>query len=136
METSDGKLQAIEDLPIAIPANMAEYIRTYHGANLSINFNHVDALNGYGGVLYCTVELSCITRTCRRCGYDLLWKPDDIDSKCLRHAYGSWRYDTVFAYSPVDNELSLEDAFAIWLKAQPASAFQPRKQMMFGKVGR
>ena len=75
------------------------------------------------------------TRTCNRCGYDPLWKPNDDDSKCLRHTYNSWRYDEVFVWSPTDNNLSLEEAFDVWLHSQPTSWDQPVNKMIFGQIG-
>ena len=120
---------------IDIPNNIAEYIEAHDGINLSININNADGDYGYAHMTWYTVVLSRLTRTCNRCGYDPLWKPNDDDSKCLRHTYNSWRYDEVFAWSPTDNHLSLEEAFDVWLKSQPTSWELPVKKMTFGQIG-
>ena len=120
---------------IDIPNNVADYIEAHDGINLSININNASGAYGYAHVTWYSVVLSRLTRTCNRCGYDPLWKPNDDDSKCLRHTYNSWRYDDVFIWSPMNNDLSLEEAFDVWLKSQPTSIYQPVKQMTFGQIG-
>ena len=120
---------------IDIPDNIAEYIEAHDGINLSININNADGDYGYAHVIWYSVVLSRLTRTCNRCGYDPLWKPNDDDSKCIRHTYNSWRYDEVFVWSPTGNNLSLEEAFDIWWQSQPTSWDQPVKQMTFGQIG-
>ena len=74
---------------IDIPDNIAEYIEDRDGINVSININKADGDYGYAHKTWYSVVLSRITRTCNRCGYDPLWKPNDDDSKCLRHTYNS-----------------------------------------------
>ena len=120
---------------IDIPDNIAEYVEAYDGINLSININNVAEVSGYAHITWYSVVLSKLTRTCNRCGYDPLWKPNDDDSKCIRHTYNSWRYDEVFIWSPTNNDLSLEEAFGVWLKSQPTSKYQPVNQMTFGQIG-
>ena len=89
----------------------------------------------YSDMTWYSVILSRLTRTCNRCGYDPLWKPNDDDSKCLRHTYNNWRYDEVFVWSPIDNNQSLEEAFDVWLQSQPTSWDLPVKKMSFGRIG-
>ena len=120
---------------IDIPDNVAGYIEAHDGINLSININNADGDYDYAHMTWYSVILSRLTRTCDRCGYDPLWKPDDDDSKCLRHTYNNWRYDEVFVWSPTDNYLSLEEAFYVWLQSQPTSWNQPVKKMSFGRIG-
>ena len=118
---------------IDIPDNVAEYIEAHDGINLNVNINNSDGDYGYAHMTWYSVSISRITRTCQRCGYDPLWKPNDDDSKCLRHRYGSWRYDRVFVWSPYNNELGLEDAFNVWLESQ--SNAEAVKYMKFGQIG-
>lgn len=121
---------------IDIPDNIAKYIAEHNGVNLNINVNSTDADYEYAHIIWYTVTLSKLTRTCHRCGYDPVWNPDDSNSKCLRHTYNNWRYDTVFAWGHMGNSsLSLEEAFNAWLRSQPASEYQPTKKMIFGQVG-
>lgn len=120
---------------VDIPDNIAEYIEAHDGINMSININNADGDYGYAHMTWYSVILSRLTRTCNRCGYDPLWKPNDDDSKCLRHTYNSWQYDEVFVWSPTDNHLTLEEAFDIWLQSQPTSMNQPVKKMTFGQIG-
>ena len=120
---------------VDIPDNIAEYIEAHDGINMSININNADGDYSYAHMTGYSVILSRLTRTCNRCGYDPLWKPNDDDSKCLRHTYNSWRYDEVFVWSPTDNHLTLEEAFDIWLQSQPTSMNQPVKKMTFGQIG-
>ena len=119
---------------IDIPENIAEYIDRHDGVNLSFHINQADADSGYCHRTFYSVYIKRLTRTCNNCGYDPLWKPDDDESKCLRHTYNSWRYDTVFIWRPDGNHLSLEEAFDIWLKEQPTAWNQPVKKMIFGEV--
>ena len=120
---------------IDIPDNVAGYIEAHDGINLSININNADGDYGYAHMTWYSVILSRLTRTCNRCGYDPLWKPNDDDSKCLRHTYNNWRYDEVFVWCPIDNHQSLEEAFDVWLQSQPTSWDQPVKKMSFGRIG-
>ena len=120
---------------IDIPDNIAEYIEDRDGINLSININNADGNCGYAHMTWHSVVLSKLTRTCNRCGYDPLWKPNDDDSKCIRHTYYSWRDDEVFEWRPTGNNLSLEEAFDVWLQSQPTSWDQQVKPMTFGQIG-
>ena len=120
----------------SIPDNIARYIEQHKGVNLAINFNSVSADYGYVHDIHHTVVLSVLTRTCNRCGYDPLWKPDDSESKCIRHTYGRWRYDDVFVWSADTNDLSLEKCFAIWEKRDQERKYnEPANHMIFGKIG-
>ena len=118
-----------------IPDNVAEYIEAWDGINLSININNANADFGYGHMTWYTVIISKLTRTCNNCGYDPLWKPNDENSKCGHHTYNAWRYDEVFAWSPIENPMTLEESFDVWLKAQPKRWNEPAKLMIFGKIG-
>ncbi len=123
-------------LPVSMLNNIAEFMKEHDGCNISINFNNADGLNGYGHIMWCSVHISMVTRTCQRCGYDPLWHPDEEQSKCLRHTYDSWRYDDVFIWRSMLKEghiniSSLERAFDIWLKAQPKQCSQATKLMIF-----
>lgn len=120
---------------IHIPDNIATWINEHNGVNLSINFNNASGDAGYAHVMWYTVEISMLTRTCNRCGYDVIWNPDDSESKCIRHTYNAWRYDTVFAWSAFQNTKSLEDCFDCWLKSQSEKSWEPIKKMHFGQIG-
>lgn len=120
---------------IHIPDNIAKWIKEHDGVNLSINFNSASADSGYAHMLWHTVQISMLTRTCNRCGYDRLWRPDDRESKCQRHTYNAWRYDTVFTWSEFQNSTTLEDAFNKWLEAQPDKYDAPVVKMCFGQMG-
>lgn len=121
---------------IDIPDNIAEYVGSHNGCNLSININSTDGLNGYGMIEHFTVELSILTKTCYRCGYDPLWNPEvDDDLACSRHSYSDQRYDEVFVWrgtEGIQDRIGLEDAFNLWLQAQPKRPFNPVKRMFFG----
>lgn len=41
----------------------------------------------------------------------------------------------LFIWSPTNNELSLEDAFNVWMKSQPTSIYEPVNRMTFGQIG-
>ena len=119
-----------------IPNDIFEFLRRHDGCNLSINFNNASTVSGYGHIVWCSVQLSMITRTCCRCGYDPLWHPDDTESKCIHHTYDNQRYDDVFIWKAMLKEgriniSSLEKAFNTWLKAQPTQNNQPAKLMIF-----
>ena len=118
-----------------IPQNIYEFISSHNGCNLSININSTDAINGYGHIMWYSVHISMLTRTCNRCGYDPLWRPNDEQSKCIRHTYDNWRYDDVFVWKTMmggymDTQ-KLEGDFDTWLKAQPTQHSQPAKRMFF-----
>ncbi len=119
---------------IDIPDNIADYVKTHNGTNLSFNINYATSNEGYAHIIFYTVVLSKLTRTCNRCGYDPLWKPND-DNGCKRHTYNNWRYDDVFVWSKFRNAVSLEKAFDEWLKSQPIRYDKPCKKMMFGQIG-
>ena len=120
---------------IDIPDNIAKYVDERDGIALNITLNNAFADDGYAHVHWYFVRLSMLTRTCHHCGYDRLWKPNDDDSKCIRHVYDNWRYDDVFVWSDCNNPLSLEEAFDVWLAAQPKSWSEPVKMMTFGQMG-
>jgi hypothetical protein len=117
-----------------IPDNIADYLDTHNGVNLNININPAYVDYGYGHTVWYSVTLSKLTRTCHRCGYDPVWNPNDDKSKCVRHTYDDWRYDEVFVWSPIDNQLSLEEAFDEWLRLQPTSWYEPAKLMISGRL--
>ncbi|MBQ4361263.1 MAG: hypothetical protein II767_13520 [Proteobacteria bacterium] len=114
---------------IDIPDNIAEYISKTNGANVAWNINSAFADGEYAHMFWISVVVSRLTRTCNRCGYDPLWQPNDDGSKCQRHTYNSPRYDDVFVWSPEDNNLSLEEAFNVWLTSQPDRWDMPTKFM-------
>lgn len=120
-----------------IPDNIAKWLTEHNGANFSININSADQMNGYAHIIFYSVIISMLTRTCHNCGYDPIWRPDDEDSKCQRHSYNNWRYDVVFAYSPRGTKLTLEKAFDKWLDLQPKEyAYdKPMVKMEYGKIG-
>ncbi len=120
---------------IHIPDNIAKWITQHDGVNLSINFNSASADSGYAHMLWHTVTISMLTRTCNRCGYDTLWNPDDSESKCIRHTYNSWRYDTVFVWSEFQNPLSLEVAFEEWKNKQSDKYGAPIVKITYGQTG-
>lgn len=117
---------------ITIPENIVKWLEKQDGANLSVNFNSVSANGGYSHIVRWYIEISMLTRTCNRCGYDSLWNPDDSNSKCLRHTYEKPRYDVVFSWMPTRFQWSLEEAFDKWLKEQPKEYWKPTKRMNFG----
>lgn len=114
-----------------MPQNIERYLKEHDGVNVAVNFNSASADYGYAHILHKSVVMSKLTRTCNRCGYDPLWKPDDSESKCLRHTYGASRYDPVFSYSYTKNPLSLEECFDIWLDRQGEVC----EYIGFGKFG-
>ena len=118
-----------------IPKNIATWIEEHDGVNVSVNFNSASGDYGYGHIIWHSVIISMLTRTCTRCGYDELWKPDDSESKCLRHTYNSYRYDEVFAWSGNDSQIGLEDAFNEWLDKQPSLYYKPAVKMVYGRLG-
>ena len=118
-----------------IPQNIEKWLKDHDGVNLSINFNNASADCGYAHIMWLTVEISMLNRRCNRCGYDLLWNPDDRDSKCLRHTYDAWHYDTVFAWCANHNEQTLSEAFDEWEKSQPKAWMQPVKRLYSGTFG-
>lgn len=120
---------------IHIPDNIAKWIKEHDGVNLSINFNSASADHGYAHMIWHNVVISMIDRHCNRCGYDILFNPDDSESRCLRHTYSPWKYEDVFVWSEFQNPLSLEESFTIWLENQTDKAFQPVKRMTFGQLG-
>lgn len=119
---------------ITIPDNIRDYLDDHYGVALDISIDSTDALNGYGEIHHEVVKICELTRTCRNCGYDPLWHPDDSKSKCKRHSYGSERYDVVFVWSPYHCNLSLEDAFDIWLEAQYHEEYAPVVKCEFGEI--
>lgn len=120
---------------IDIPDNIADYVERYNGVALNITLNNASADHGYAHVMWYIVRLSMLTRTCHRCGYDVIWNPDDTDSKCQRHSYDSWRYDDVFVWSAWGSQLSLEEAFDDWLSSQSDKYWDPVVQKLYGKIG-
>lgn len=125
----------LKKMKVEMPENMAKYLKEHDGVNVAVNFNSASADYGYAHILHKSVVMSKLTRTCQRCEYDQLWKPDDAESKCQRHSYGAYRYDTVFAYSEEENPLSLEVCFDAWLEAQPEKYNEPCKKILFGRFG-
>ena len=116
---------------IDIPENILNFLGSHDGVNLAINYNSASADYGYAHIMHRNVVISILTRTCQRCGYDPLWKPNDDDSKCRRHTYSNFRYDEVFAWDS-RYTLSLEKCFEEWQNQQkPYSAVKP---MTFGKL--
>lgn len=128
------KHEAFND-SFTVPDNIAKYATMFH-SNVAYNFNVTDGLNGYGILCHRSVVVSRLTRTCNRCGYDSLWNPDDMDSKCGRHTYGNVRYDPVFVWSETGNPLPLEEAFDDFLKDQPGpDEIKPAKFKQYGIIG-
>ena len=120
-------------MKIEIPKNIQRYIKENDGVNLAININSAAGDYGYAHVIWITYVISKLTRTCNRCGYDVIWNPDDSESKCQRHTYDAYRYDDVFIYSEKDNDKSLEEAFEEW-ESQNRNPYKPIKRMTFGRV--
>lgn len=118
-----------------MPQNIERYLKEHDGVNVAVNFNSASADYGYAHCIHKSVVMSKLTRTCNRCGYDPLWNPDDTESKCNRHSYGAYRYDTVFSFSEEDNPLSLKICFDAWLRAQPEQYDKPCKYISFGRFG-
>lgn len=123
------------NINFSLPENIASWLVRNDGVNVSINLNNASADYGYGHMIWYTVVISMLTRTCHRCGYDRLWNPDDSESKCIRHSYNSERYDEVFAWSAFGNPLSLDEAFDIWQKEQGEYGYKPIVKKMFGRFG-
>lgn len=118
-----------------IPQNIAKYIADHDGSVIELSICHADADDGYAHVLWPAVSVKRLTRTCIHCGYDPIWSPDDSNSRCRRHAYNSWRYDTVFSWSgPNKTDQDLASAFDTWQQAQPSNGYvNPVKYMRFGQ---
>lgn len=119
---------------IHIPDNIAKYLDEHDGVNFSYSINRADGDYGYAHMTWYTAVLSILTRTCIHCGYDHLWHPNDDDSKCKRHTYGTWRYDPVFAWSKNDSKLTLEEAFEVWESNQMRPWGEPVRKMVFGRT--
>ena len=117
----------------SIPDNIVKFLKERNGVNLQINYNSISADMGYVHQLSHTVRLLMLTRTCSRCGYDPVWKPDDSESKCIRHTYGSWRYDRVFAWEENSEGLSLEECFEAWEAMQSKREDEPVKSLSIVK---
>lgn len=120
---------------IDIPDNIANYISQHNGSAINITISNASANHGYAHIMWYVVRVSILTRTCHRCGYDVIWNPDDSESKCQRHSYDAWRYDDVFIWSDQFPHLSLEEAFDDWLSAQPTGYMLPMKRKVYGKIG-
>lgn len=116
-------------MAITIPKNLAEYIDRHDGACVVVAFNNASAQYGYAHLMHTTVKLELLTRTCNNCGYDEIWHPELWESKCLRHSYGNYRYDTVFAWRAERSDVTLERAFDIWVENQPKQGVE---YMSFG----
>ena len=116
-----------------IPKNIIEYLSNHNGCNLQVNLNHADADYGYAHRLLISVVISHLTRTCNRCGFDVIWNPDDTESKCGRHTYGAYRYDEVFAWSPLKCSMTLEEAFNDWLISQSKDYRKPIVLKTYGE---
>ena len=124
---NDGKR-----LTITIPGNMTEYLSRQDGACVVVSFNSAGEQYGYAHLMHTVVELTMLTRTCNNCGYDEIWRPELWESKCLRHSYGDYRYDTVFAWRAERSDTTLEQSFDVWLENQPREGV---KYMTFGFGG-
>lgn len=119
------KAFGIQDLP----DNMAEFLMV-HASTLEISVCHTDVENGYGSRITRLLQVKLPYRKCNRCGYHSLWNPDDTNSHCMRHTYEKG-WDTVFAYDPDNNFISLPDAFSEWLSKQPTEWIKPTKKGMY-----
>lgn len=111
---------------ITIPDNIREFVGKHDGSVVEIAINDASSNYGYAHMMYTTVKVKKLTKTCWRCGYDEIWnngpdlEEDWIKRKCKhRHTYGNRRYDTIFSWIENDNCIPLEDAFDIWLSNQP-----------------
>lgn len=122
-----------EEYDFTLPDNIMGWLKEHYGANVSINVNSTDGLNGYGQLMHYSVHVSMLTRTCHRCGYDRLWKPDDSESKCQRHTYNSWRYDDVFVWRDRKSKASLKEEFEKWLTKNRDRKDGPMVQMVYGE---
>lgn len=110
----------IENFDYKIPINIQNYISQHNGCTLSIDWNRADLITFKIAEFHEDVYIKQLTRTCRVCGYDLIWQPDKYKCNCplYRHKYDEWRYDDVFIWH--DNaDKSLEESFNEWLKMQP-----------------
>ncbi len=124
-------IEIIQDFHI--PENIVKYLKENDGVNLAVNWNSAGADYGYAHTIWHNVVITKLTRTCQRCGYDPLWKPDDTNSKCLRHSFGEWRYDVIFSWSQEGNDESLEECFDEWMKYQPKKWYDPAIKVLFGR---
>lgn len=114
----------------SLPDNLAAYCGQ-HYCNIQMNICLTDVECGYGERISGNVALMMPYKKCRRCGYHTLWNPDDTESKCNRHNYDRG-YDTVFSYD-IENRyhnFSLEQAFDMFLKAQPVRDNLPMKKIV------
>lgn len=118
-------------MKIEIPDKILDYVRDYDGTNLNVGFNYTTTNCGYGHLFSVSYDLSRLTKTCYRCGYDPLWRPELWESKCQRHRYNSERYDTVFFWQE-GYDKQLEDCFDEWLAMQEKN--KGMKKMIYRKV--
>lgn len=121
-----------------VPDNIAEYVGR-HICALVYSVCCTDAINGYGGLEHYCVEVKHLNETCSRCGYSTLWIHDvpvwkGVQS-CNRHSFQKEGYDTVFAFSPKNNDDTLEECFNMWLELNKAyinCGYSCRHFMRFG----
>lgn len=125
-----------EDMEIYtdIPENILKFISEHNGVNLAININRADCDDGYAHIIHHSIVISQLTRTCHHCGYDQLWAPDDTNSRCQRHQYGSWRYDVVFMWTKEGNWRTLEECFEEWLELN-RDTYKPCIKKEYGRFG-
>lgn len=127
-EMDEWGLRSIANLP----QNMIDYFHSYN-ANLQININHTDALNGYGSFLHSNIVLMRLGRKCDRplCDYHSLFCPNEDDTSkhfCGHHRYVPI-YEVVFSYE-VGSEKTLEEAFQEFLDMQGRKYYDPVKPLI------
>lgn len=117
-EGEQDNVKVIDKIFAEIPKNMQDYLKKYY-ANISINYNVTDGLNGYGQIMNRNVIVYRYHEWCNRCGWSNLFGKERWDIKPYHYRHTIERdYSPVFAWTDFKNEKSLEECFADFLSTQ------------------
>lgn len=125
----DKSLACYQDLVPSLPRlpeNLLAFLKD-HIANLQININHTDGLNGYGSFFHWDIRVMMYYEECGRwnCNYHSLFYPNpkakDENDFCHHHSLKQG-YTEVFSYKSdwvqKPKEPTLEEAFQKFLDQQ------------------
>lgn len=101
-----------------LPENIQRFV-CGHNANVQVNINATDCINGYGTRITVYVVVSMYAEKCTRCDYHSLFNYDPKND-CHKKRYGSRhnyerKYEDVFTWLS-DAGVSLEKAFDLYLE--------------------
>ena len=119
-----------------LPENVFEYLKR-NISNVQINVNSTDALNGYGIKLGVEVVVSRYYEKCNKhgCEFHSLFNPV-FEHKNYDHRHKYTRgYADVFRWVPESGK-TLEEAFGLFLEAQPDRRTEPLVYVSFSKPGK